>query len=72
MDVGFRMKGSGFGDELSLECGGFRDGGLLVRVSTILGLERCVVRAARDWEIQGQKHAAHMLQECALASSHPG
>ena len=24
---------------------------------------------ARDWEIQGQKHVAHMLQACGLGSS---
>jgi len=25
---------------------------------------------ARDWEIQGHEHAAHMLQACGLGSSH--
>ena len=25
---------------------------------------------ARDWKIQGQRHATHMLQACGLGSSH--
>ena len=27
---------------------------------------------ARDWEIQGQQHGAHMLQACGLGSSQSG